>query len=78
MGSFSIWHLLVLLIGFVFFAGGIGLVVWLCIRVARKPSPGAVTASSQQRLQQLDELRGKGLLSEAEYQQQRAVIVGSI
>lgn len=78
MGSFSIWHLLVLLIGLVFFAGGIALVVWLCVRVARKPSPRAVTPSPQQRLQQLDELRGKGLLSEAEYQQQRAAIVGSI
>ena len=78
MGSFSIWHLLVLLIGVVFFAGGIALVVWLSVRAARKPRPGARRLSPQQRLQQLDELRVKGLLSEAEYQQQRAAIESSI
>jgi hypothetical protein len=78
MGSFSIWHLLVLLIGLAFFAGGIALVVWLCVRVARKPNTAAVPASTQQRLQQLEELREKGLLSGAEYQQQRGAIVSSI
>ena len=78
MGMFSIWHLLVLLVGFVFLAGGIALVVWLCVRAAGKPSSGANPLSLQGRLQQLDELRAKGLLSEAEYQRQRGVIVSSI
>lgn len=75
---FSIWHLLVLLIGFVFLAGGIALVIWLCVRTAGRSGPAPGPWSLQQRLQQLDELRVKGLLSEAEYQQQRGVIVSSI
>ena len=75
MGMFSIWHLLFLLVGFVFLAGGIALVVWLCVRAAGKPGPGG---STQQRLRQLDALRLKGLLSEAEYQRQRNAIVSSI
>ena len=75
MGMFSIWHLLVLLVGFVFFAGGIALVVWLCMRAAGKPGRAG---NAQQRLEQLDELRAKGLLSEAEYQRQRNAIVSSI
>ena len=78
MGMFSIWHLLVLFVGFVFLAGGIALVVWLCVRAAGRSGPATGALSLQQRLQQLDELRAKGLLSEAEYQQQRGVIVSSI
>lgn len=78
MGMFSIWHLLILLIGFACFAGGIALIVWLCVRVAGKTSSVGAPLSPQQRLQQLDELRAKGLLSEVEYQQQRSVIVSSI
>lgn len=78
MGMFSIWHLLILLIAGLFFAGGVTLVVWLCTRAAGKPRPGSAPLGPQQRLQQLEELRGKGLISEAEYQQQRSAILSGI
>jgi hypothetical protein len=76
MGSFGIWHWVILLSGFAFIAGSVALVVWLCILVSRRFGGSAATA--QVRLQRLEKLKAKGMISEVEYAQQRAVIVGGL
>lgn len=82
MGSFSIWHWLI-----IFFVIGIpfavlGVVVWLIIRATRKAAlPARRIASAltpEARLEELFSLRSKGLISLAEYEQQRAVILDNI
>ena len=79
MGSFSIWHLLVLL---VFLGGGVGLlgvVIWWVTRSARgAATPAAALPSVAERLRQLDALKAEGLISEAEHACQRATIVQGV
>jgi uncharacterized membrane protein len=68
MGSFSIWHWLiipVLLVGFC------AAVIWLLARASR---PNAKSAPAS-RLEELAKLRRQGLLTEDEYQRKRSELV---
>jgi hypothetical protein len=82
MGSFSIWHWLIILfvIGIPFSI--LGAIVWLIIRATRKSAlPAARIASAltpEARLEELFQLRSKGLISLAEYEQQRAAVLDNI
>ncbi|MGH8052898.1 MAG: SHOCT domain-containing protein [Stenotrophomonas sp.] len=78
MGTFSIWHWLVLLFLFAVLVGGIGGIVWLVSRAAKSSPRPAASSTTESRLQQLEVLKTKGLISEAEYAQQRAAIVSGI
>lgn len=82
MGSFSIWHWLI-----IFFVIGVpfavlGVIVWLIIRASKKTALPAIRIASaltpEARLEELFLLRTKGLISLAEYEQQRAVILDNI
>jgi hypothetical protein len=82
MGSFSIWHWLI-----IFFVIGVpfavlGVIVWLIIRASKKAALPAIRIASaltpEARLEELFRLRSKGLISLAEYEQQRAVILDNI
>lgn len=88
MGSFSIWHWLIVLIIFVI-PVCIGLFVWLIIRATSKPSstsaptvaPGIGAPShlsAEARLQELSTLRSKGLITDSEYDQQRSAVLRSV
>ncbi|WP_313319978.1 SHOCT domain-containing protein [Stenotrophomonas sp.] len=76
MGALSIWHLLVLLFLFALAASVVGLIVWLVKLGSRKP--GNPVAAAQRRLQQLDELKAKGVITDEEYARQRAAIVTTL
>lgn len=76
MGSFSMWHWLV-----VFFVIGIPAalivaVLWWAMRMSKKSATPPATVES--RLEELFRLRSKGLISLAEYEQQRAAILNNI
>ncbi len=73
MGMFSIWHWLILLFLFAIAASLVGLIVWFAKRSST--APGNPVANAQKRLQQLEELRAQGLISNEEYARQRAAIV---
>lgn len=88
MGSFSIWHWIIV---FILLAVPVvvGVVVWLIVRTATRPSmvsrsPGSPVApvaeqtSAEARLLALAALHAKGLLTDAEYQQQRAVVIRGV
>ncbi|OOX16360.1 hypothetical protein Xazr_14410 [Xanthomonas campestris pv. azadirachtae] len=86
MGSFSIWHWIIVLI-VLSIPVGIGLVIWLIVRAARKPAVSSrstipVSASPQPsaeaRLQELASLRSKDLITESEYEQQRSAVLRSV
>jgi len=70
---FSIWHWLILLFLFAVAASLVGLIVWFAKRSSK--APGSPVANAQKRLQQLEELRAQGLISNEEYARQRAAIV---
>lgn len=85
MGSFSIWHWLIVLVA----AGGLALVaaglVWLTVRInranaSRQPqsSPGRSTAPVEARLAKLDALLGAGHITREEYDRQRAAVIASL
>ncbi len=82
MGTFSIWHWLIifLVIGIPFAI--LGTVVWLIIRATRKSALPAIRIASaltpEARLEELFNLRSKGLISLAEYEQQRTAILNAI
>ena len=86
MGSFSIWHLIIVLI-VLSIPVGIGLVIWLIVRAAGKPTapPGSMVsasafprASAEARLQELASLRSKDLITDSEYDQQRSAVLRSV
>jgi hypothetical protein len=88
MGSFSIWHWIILLF-FVAVPACIGLVVWLILRAVKKPAPvpesvsppafpAATDSSAEARLLELASLRSKGLITDAEFEQGRAAILGRV
>jgi cytoskeletal protein RodZ len=87
MGSFSIWHWIIVLV-FLSLPLVIGLVVWLIIRAVRKNAPappssvpsGSNTSrgSTESRLQQLADLKAKGLITQAEYERQRSAIIALV
>ncbi len=86
MGNFSIWHWLIvfLVIGIPFAI--LGIIVWFIIRATRKPALPAIrigststsTLAPEARLEELFRLRSKGLISLAEYEQQRTAILDNI
>ena len=88
MGSFSIWHWIILL-GMLAIPVCIGLVIWLVVRATRKPTalskptgpPAAQSSqasSAEARLRELDSLRSNGLITDLEYEQRRSTIVSSL
>lgn len=87
MGGISIWHWIILLAMLAVPVILIGLVVWLVKRSSR-PSPLQrqaipppilpMTPTVEARLQQLDDLRAKGAITDLEHQRQRAEIIKSV
>ncbi|GEM_PF-686869 len=85
MGGFSIWHWLIVLVLLGGAALMIGLVIWLARRASRPaqvqtvmPSVSAQAASVESRLRELDMLKEKGLITDAEYTSRRADILRAI
>lgn len=91
MGGFSIWHWIIVLFVLGTCAGVVGLIVWLAVRTSRPPkAPPAmpdprptpiespVESAIESRLRELDGLKAKGLVSDAEYEQRRAAILDSL
>lgn len=86
MGGLSIWHLIVVLLLLAAAAGLVGLLVWLFGRSSRRAGiASGVTGSEpldaatvESRLLQLDDLWGKGVITESEYEQQRSEIIKGI
>ena len=87
MGHFSVWHWVIVL----FLAGipvaVLGLIVWLVVRASRRPVAPAAAAtplpasdrpSVESRLQELNDLKDKNLITDAEYEQQRASILRGV
>ncbi|RPD83470.1 SHOCT domain-containing protein [Luteimonas sp. 100069] len=85
MGSFSLWHGIIVLI-MLAIPVGIGLVIWLIVRAVRKPAvpagpipaSGPPQSSAEARLRELASLRSKDLITESEYEEQRAEVLRSI
>ena len=86
MGSFSLWHwiivLFILAIPIV-----IGLIIWLVVRAARRtaatstvapPSSAIHRSSAESRLHELADLKAKGLVTDTEYEEQRATILQDV
>jgi hypothetical protein len=89
MGSFSILHWILVLFFLVVPAAILGLIIWLATRASgRRPAstaravppaiPPLSQASVKSRLQALDDLKAKGLVTDVEYDQQRASILQDI
>lgn len=88
MGSFSVWHgiivLFVVLIPAVFVAG----IVWLAIHLSRArrdkdgaSGPSALSALGvdvETRLARLGQLLAKGQITQEEYERQRAAIIAGV
>jgi len=88
MGSFSIFHWMIVLCVFAIPAAIVGLIFWLASRSNKRPPaatprtmppamPSSPDSSIESRLQALTDLKSKGLITEAEYDQQRAFIIQS-
>ncbi|MEO8669811.1 MAG: hypothetical protein ABI411_00775 [Tahibacter sp.] len=71
MGAFSIFHWIIVLFLF-------GIPLLIVLLVARTNRRGAAVLDPQQRLRRLDRLKANGQVSESEYRQQRARILGQI
>jgi hypothetical protein len=88
MGSFSMWHWLVLLLLVAIPAALIGAMVWLMRRLSRRkhgsaerpPTAGgkATPAGADARLKRLDALLLAGDITRDEYERQRASIIASV
>lgn len=85
MGGFSLWHWIILLFVLGVFASIVGLIIWLIVRVSRRPSTAAspsVSAPSQpsteSRLQELANLKTKGLITDSEHEDRRAAILQDV
>lgn len=84
MGHFSVWHWVIVL----FLAGipvaVVGLIVWLVVRASNRPVapaaplPASSRPSVESRLQELNDLKDKALITDAEYEQQRASILRGV
>lgn len=75
MGSFSIWHWLILLFFIAVPIAVIAGAVWLIARSSKRVAPSAPT---EKRLWELSSLKSKGLITDAEYEQQRAAILRKV
>lgn len=89
MGGLSLWHWIIVFVVLGIPAAFVGLIIWMIVRVRRRPAatsiptvsqPGssAVRSPTEARLQELAGLRSKGLISDFEYEQQRAAILSSV
>lgn len=85
MGSFSLLHWIIVLFIVGVPVAAVAAIVWLVARTSNRRTASAATSgtasslpSVESRLQQLDALKDKGLISESEYQQQRATILRSV
>jgi Zn-dependent membrane protease YugP len=76
MGAFSIWHWLIIFILIAIPAALIVGVLWWAMRMSKKSVVPPVSAEA--RLEELFQLRSKGLISLAEYEQQRTAILTGI
>ena len=87
MGGFSIWHWLVLLLVVAVPVVSVALLVWI-VGQATRSSARATNVSArtdlpgrpsiEARLRELAELKSKGLISDPEYDHQRAVILRDV
>ena len=89
MGGFSLWHWIILLFVLGILAAVIGLIIWLIVRVSRRSSTAtssrvqpAFSAPSElsvePRLQELANLKSKGLITDSEYEDRRAAILQDV
>lgn len=89
MGSFSLWHWLVLVLIVFVPAMVIGLVIWLAVRLSRrgagrlerqpggKPMPAEVSEAGD-RLRRLQDLKEQGMVSSTEYEMKRSQILDQV
>jgi hypothetical protein len=88
MGSFGIWIWLVWLI-VLGITVGTGLGIWLLVRATKNPTAASMStvspsistssnASTEDRLKELASLLSKGLITDAEYEQQRSAVIRSV
>ncbi len=88
MGSMSIWHWIIVTF-FLAIPACIGVVLWLILRAAKKPTaisetsfpsaiPAATSSSAEARLQELTSLRSKGLITGSEFEQKRSAVLRSV
>jgi hypothetical protein len=82
MFAFSIWHLIVLVLVVAIPIAAVILIVALVNRGNRQPAPpGApppIERGVEARLRDLDALRARGVVTEAEYAERRAAILQSL
>lgn len=89
MGSFSLWHWVIVLFVLGIPAAIIGLLIWLIVRVSRRSkvvaTPGTQPAPAvsspppvESRLQELANLKSKGLITDAEYEERRSAILQGV
>lgn len=88
MGGLSVWHLIIALMFLAATVGAVGLLVWLFARSSKRSATEAVSEDSgaespvlatvESRLLHLDDLWAKGVITESEYEQQRAAIIKRI
>lgn len=73
MGSFSVWHWLILLCVLGIPAVIVGLIIWFVSRASKRRQ-----LPTEDRLRELSSLKSKGLISEDEYERQRSAILLSV
>lgn len=88
MGSFGLWHWIIVLMVLGIPVAIAGLVAWLVARASKQPPaasravpppiPNGIRPSTASRLQDLAELKEKGLITDAEFEQQRAAILREV
>lgn len=76
MGAFSVWHWLIVFILIAIPTALIVGVLWWAMRMSKKSVVAPVTAEA--RLEELFRLRSKGLITLAEYEQQRNAILTGV
>lgn len=83
MGGFSIWHWIILLAVISIPVVAVFLIVVLVNRSNKPPAatgaaPPPIGQSIEARLRDLDALRARGVVTDAEYAERRAAILGSL
>ena len=82
MGGFSLVHGFILLFSLGISVTVIGLIVWFLVRASKRPEAAPPAASSRlsvaARLQELTDLKDKRLITDKEYEQQRASILRGV
>lgn len=88
MGAFSIWHWIIVLI-VLSVPAFLGLAIWFVVRAVARSSasasvpvpqvaPVSLRPPTEARLRELASLRSKGLLTDEEYERQRAVVIRGV